>query len=118
MLEEPILALHLDNTDFSPEMYTISWFSNMFSMIFEVELVTRIWDYAICNVNFIVVFGVALMLELKDHLMLKDQSQLMSSIRNLEGISNIELCLSYAEFLIRTIPSGFFQLTYLKSKEE
>lgn len=72
MFEEPLLSVHLEDIKFGPEMYTVSWFLNLFSMIFESKIVQRIWDFVLCNLNFIVTFSVALLIELKDHLLLKD----------------------------------------------
>lgn len=39
MFEEPILSVHLEEIKFGPEMYTVSWFLNLFSMIFETKIV-------------------------------------------------------------------------------
>lgn len=56
----------MQEINFVPEMYTVSWFMNIFSMVFEIKYVTKIWDFALCNESFIVCFAVSLMLELKD----------------------------------------------------
>jgi len=44
------------------------------------------------------------MCELKDQLHLKGDTELMESIRNLEGIVDINNCLIYSEYLARTLP--------------
>ncbi len=56
-----------------PEIYTVQWFLNLFSMVFETEIVKRIWDFFLCNPNFIICFAVGIMIELKESLLMKDQ---------------------------------------------
>ena len=41
-------------------MYTIPWFLNMFSTIFEYTDSIKIWDYIILNENFLLTFAVSL----------------------------------------------------------
>lgn len=67
-----------------PEMYVVSWFTNFFAMDFEVNQVIRIWDYLfLSEENFEVFFAVAIMCELRETLLLKDSSGILSCIKNL-----------------------------------
>lgn len=95
-LEDPFLNDYLEQRNFLPEVYTISWFLNIFSMVFELKTVLKLWDLAVCDSNFAICYAVSLMIELKDHLMMKDSNELMSSIRNLEGVSNSKTSIKYA----------------------
>lgn len=65
-------------------MYVVSWFTNFFAMDFEVNSVIRIWDYLLLQEdNFEVFFAVAIMWDLRETLLLKDSSGIMSCIKNL-----------------------------------
>ncbi|KRX08311.1 Rab-GTPase-TBC domain [Pseudocohnilembus persalinus] len=100
-LEDPELFTYLNDIGFMPEMYTISWFLTLFSMVFEVEIVQKIWDYILCNQDFTICFAVSLILELKDTILLQDQNDLMSFIKSFEGIIEFEQnALKVAQILI------------------
>ncbi len=62
MLEDPNLSLHLDKTGFGPELYAVTWFMNLFAMVYEVEKVKKIWSYILGNPDFIVCFAVSIMM--------------------------------------------------------
>ncbi|KAL4432320.1 hypothetical protein ABPG74_011079 [Tetrahymena malaccensis] len=117
-LEDPQLSDYLEEKQFYPEIYTISWFLNLFTMVFDINTVLKIWDFIICDCNFTLCFAVSLMIELKDHLMMKDSNELMSSIRNLEGVINTKNCWKYAQYLLKTLPETFLTLSYIQNENE
>ena len=47
-----------------------------------------------------------------------DESQLMSSIRSLEGTIDFELCLKYASQMVLTLPRSIFELKKDVSDQE
>lgn len=116
-LEDPLLSDYLEEKQFYAEIYSISWFLNVFAMVFDYQTVLRIWDFAICDANFAVCFAVSLMIELKDYLITKDSNELMGSIRNLEGVVNSKRCWRYAQYLLRTLPETFLTLSYMSESE-
>lgn len=65
-------------------------------MVFEMSTALRIWDILVCDSNFVICFAVSLMIELKDHLMVKDSNELLENIRNLEGIISSKNSWKYA----------------------
>jgi hypothetical protein len=70
-------------------MYVVSWFTNFFSMDFEMREVVKIWDnLLLAGELFEVYFAVALMCEMKETLMLKDTNGIMNSIKNLTSTLN------------------------------
>ncbi|KAL4478924.1 hypothetical protein ABPG72_019361 [Tetrahymena utriculariae] len=117
-LEDPQLSDYLEEKQFYPEIYTISWFLNLFTMVYDINTVLKIWDFIVCDCNFTLCFAVSLMIELKDHLMMKDSNELMSSIRNLEGVVNTKNCWKYAQYLLKTLPETFLTLSYIQNENE
>lgn len=113
-MEDPLLSDYLEEKEFYAEIYSISWFLNLFTMVFEWGTALRIWDFAICDANFAVCFAASVMIELKDYLLTKDLNELMGSIRNLEGvITNSTRCWRYAQYLTKTLPESFMTLSYM-----
>ena len=65
-------------------MYVVSWFTNFFSMDFEIPVVFKIWDMLFLSDDlFEVYFAASLMCELRETLLLKDSNGIMSCIKNL-----------------------------------
>ena len=65
-------------------MYVVSWFTNFFSMDFEIIQVIKIWDCLLLSDDlFEVFFAASIMCELRETLLLKDSNGIMSCIKNL-----------------------------------
>jgi hypothetical protein len=65
-------------------MYVVSWFTNFFSMDFEVGTVIKIWDYLLLSDEYFEVFlALAIMQELRETLLLKDSNGIMGCMKNL-----------------------------------
>ena len=87
-------------------------------MVFSIEKVLKIWDLVIIDNNMIICFGAAIMIDLKDKLMLMNLSDCMSCIRNLEGIVDLDFCLYYSAFICQKLSSSFFSLNYSQEEDQ
>jgi hypothetical protein len=62
-LEEPELATHLEKIQFLPELYALTWFLNLFSMVFDVTRVKRLWDFILFCPHFSIAFALSILLD-------------------------------------------------------
>jgi TBC domain-containing protein kinase-like protein len=46
---DPSLSEHLIKIGLDPDLYAVSWFLNLFSMVFQYEDTIRIWDLYLLN---------------------------------------------------------------------
>ena len=110
MFLEPSLALHLEQIQFLPNLYAVPWFLTLFAQVFDIEVVKKIWDFLFLDRDFIFLYAVSILSDLKARLSLLSLTDCMSMLKSLSGVLDYDLCLYYASELCLKIPKSFFYL--------
>ncbi|KAJ2950790.1 hypothetical protein O0L34_g9055 [Tuta absoluta] len=67
---EPVLATHLHEISFVPELFAIPWFLTMFSHVFPIHKIVHLWDALLVEGGSLPLFmGVAILRQLRDTLL-------------------------------------------------
>jgi len=72
---DPHLYLHLKSTDppFEPNLFAVPWFLTMFAHVFPLHSIVHLWDTLLLgNASFPLCVGVAILTELRSHLLHAD----------------------------------------------
>lgn len=85
LYHDPQLALHLQDNDFPPELYSPQWFLTLFSRSLPMTQVLRLWDMliAVDDPSFTFFVGLCLLRRLRSSLLLSDSDTLPEILRNL-----------------------------------
>ena len=70
---DPVLANHLNEICFFPDLYAIPWFLTMFAHVFPLDKVVHLWDTLLLgNSSFPLCIGVAILQQLRSQLIKSD----------------------------------------------
>nr|XP_018914620.1 PREDICTED: TBC domain-containing protein kinase-like protein isoform X2 [Bemisia tabaci] len=68
--QDPVLANHLDEIKFIPELFAIPWFLTMFSHVFPLHKILHLWDKLLLgDASFPLFIGLAILQQLRDTLL-------------------------------------------------
>jgi len=114
MYHDPILANHLQNYEFVPELYAASWFLTVFCRGVPLHHAHLLWDYflAIDDPSFIFFIAVRLLVRKRELLLVSDAEHLPEVIASLQIFAsegNIDEVLKEANGLYRDTPRGFLR---------
>jgi len=109
---EPSLALHLRKISFSSEIFAISWILTLYSSVFTIDKVKKIWEKMILMEDFQYLFAVSILCDLKSKLLLMDLNDCLSCIKSLEGIVDVDNCIKFAVMMTSLLSSNFFSIPY------
>ena len=101
---EPSLSVHLDSIGFQPELYATPWLLSLFSSVFPIEKIIKIWQKMILFNDFIVFVGLAMLLDLKTKLLIMNLNECLSTLKALESCVDIDNCVKYATVMSELIP--------------
>lgn len=68
--------------------------------------------------DFIYLFVVAMLCDLKSKLLLMDANECMSSMKNLEGLIDVANCVKFAVMMSRILPKAILNLKTRKEQDE
>ncbi|CAK8696891.1 unnamed protein product [Clavelina lepadiformis] len=70
---DPLLACHLNEINFIPDLYAIPWFLTMFAHVFPLHKIVHLWDTLLLgNSSFPLCIGVAILQQLRSQLLQSD----------------------------------------------
>lgn len=114
---EPILAKHLYQINFIPELYAIPWFLTMFSHVFPLHKIFHLWDKLILGDNSYPLFiGVAILKQLKSTLILSGFNECILLFSDLPDIV-IESCVKDSEAMYQFTPKSISYRKYALHEE-
>jgi hypothetical protein len=80
----PDLYKHFKDQGFSHDLYLVQWIMTLFSHTLPYQHVVLLWTDLFCEkVEFLFFISVAILIELKEKLMLLDLNTLLSTINNI-----------------------------------
>lgn len=108
---DPQLALHLEDLEWSPELYAPSWFLTLYSRQLPLDLVLRLWDMIITvdDPAFTFFIGLCLIRRTKSSLLLCEQDTIPEILNNMTFSSDTDIyeVLQEALSLYRITPRSF-----------
>lgn len=94
---EPELYYHFRDIGFSHDLYLVCWVMTLFAHTITIEKVKDIWTDLFCErVEFIFYVSLAILVLLKDKLMLLDFNGTLQIINNIQGLIDIAKVLQKA----------------------
>ncbi|KAA8496885.1 TBC1 domain family member 23 [Porphyridium purpureum] len=115
LYHDPELFWYLENQGMSVDLYTTSWFITIFARNFSLEILLKLWDLLVLEDHALGIyfFGLALVLDKKEHLKRVDPSALPEALMNLapQDVSEVKrLWRKGSELRIRQTPSSYLRI--------
>ncbi|KAG4070178.1 hypothetical protein HA402_003868 [Bradysia odoriphaga] len=108
---EPVLAKHLRDINFIPELFAIPWFLTMFSHVFPLYKIIHLWDKLILGDNsFPLYIGISVLKQLKTTLLSSGFNECILLFSDLPDIV-METCVIESQKMYSTTPKS---VTYRK----
>lgn len=112
---EPLLASHLYDINFVPELFAIPWFLTMFSHVFPLHKIVHLWDAFLVEGSSLPLFmGVAILRQLRDTLLASGFNECILLFSDLPEIE-IGQCVTESINMCRNSPNS---ITYRKHAEK
>jgi hypothetical protein len=110
---DPQLALHLEEQDFPPELYSPQWFLTLYSRALPLPHVLRLWDMliAIDDPSFTFFIGLCLLRRKRDALLLAEVEKIPEIISDMsfKGEEEVDSVVMEAVSLYNTTPKCFLR---------
>lgn len=111
---EPVLAKHLADINFIPELYAIPWFLTMFSHVFPLHKIIHLWDKLILGDNSYPLFiGISILKHLKSTLLSSGFNECILLFSDLPDIV-MEYCVIESQKMYAATPKSVAYRKYVK----
>jgi TBC domain-containing protein kinase-like protein len=115
---EPVLARHLQNINFIPELFAIPWVLTMFSHVFPLHKILHLWDRLIIgDSSYPLYVGIAILKQLKATLLDSGFNECILLFSDLPDIV-METCVQDSQILYEKTPKSVAHRKYVLRTEE
>ncbi|ALC49732.1 CG4041 [Drosophila busckii] len=111
---EPLLAQHLSNINFIPELFAIPWFLTMFSHVFPLHKILHLWDKLMLGDSSYPLFiGIAILKQLKSTLLSSGFNECILLFSDLPDIV-MESCVTESQKMYESTPKSITYRTHAR----
>ncbi|KAK5650705.1 hypothetical protein RI129_001734 [Pyrocoelia pectoralis] len=114
--QDPVLANHLENINFIPELFAIPWFLTMFSHVFPLHKIFHLWDRLLLgDSSFPLHVGLSILTQLRDTLLASGFNECILLFSDLPEV-DMEQCVNFSLETYSTTPKSITARTQQSEK--
>ncbi|KAF5294637.1 hypothetical protein FQA39_LY02769 [Lamprigera yunnana] len=115
---DPVLANHLQNINFIPELFAIPWFLTMFSHVFPLHKILHLWDKLLLgDSSFPLHVGLSILNQLRDTLLASGFNECILLFSDLPEV-DMEQCVNFSLITYESTPKSITARCHQNEKYE